>query len=243
MVWKPVALSVAVLGALIVVGRTVAQDRRPPPPPPPPPPPGVDAPPPPPPTGDDEAAAPVARPPATTRPAVQLKPGERAVAVTFAGGHDTDRRDGGRPVVLVAAGLNVPADAFRETFTHVRPAGEGSGGPTADEARRNKAALLAGLSKYGVTNDRLDEVSNYYRYQRGRDHVWRHRDATAVAVVAAGRVTGFQVTDGGAGYTTPPAVTVDGWPDLAVQVTLSFGTDLPTNGSVTAIALGKPATP
>src|SRR4051794_9854824 len=37
---------------------------------------------------------------------------EVTVPVTFSGGHETDRRDGGRPVALVAAGLGVPADVF-----------------------------------------------------------------------------------------------------------------------------------
>ena len=172
----------------------------------------------------------------TTAPA-----GDR-VAVTFAGGHDTDRRDHGRPVTLVAAALAVPADVFREAFTHVHPAGPGSGGPTPAEARQNKDALLSRLAKYGVTNDRLDEVSNYYRYPPGRGSTWKHRAATAVAIVRDGKVVGLDVTDGGAGYTTPPAVTVEGQPGVTVTATLSFGTDLATNGSIKSLAVAGPAT-
>ena len=162
-------------------------------------------------------------------------PAGQRVAVRFTGGHDTDRRDGGRPVALVAAALGVSADVFRDAFSHVRPAGEGRR-PTGDEARRNKDALLSRLARFGVTNDRLDEVSNRYRYRPGHGELWTHREATAMAIVRDGRVVGFEVTDGGAGYTTPPTVTIDGRPDVAVVATLSFGADLETNGSVRALS-------
>jgi len=210
--------------ALLATGRwptAAAQDGGPPPPPPPPP--------------GQAAAVPETGP--TTRPLPPLAAGERRVAVTFDGGHDTDRRDHGRPVRLIAAALGVPSDVFRETFTHVRPAGPGQGGPTDAEARKNKAALMAGLSKYGVTNDRLDEVSNYYRYARNRDGLWRHREAVAFAVVRGGAVVRFDILDAGAGYTMPPAVTVDGFPDLSVTATLTYGTDLATNGSIDRLAV------
>jgi hypothetical protein len=48
-------------------------------------------------------------------------------------------------------------------ISHVHPAGPGSGGPTGEEARANKAALMSALGKYRGTNERLDEVSNRYR--------------------------------------------------------------------------------
>lgn len=196
-----------------------------------------DAPPPPPPpphrtSADIGAAAP------TTRPLPPLAAGERRAAVRFDGGHDTDGGDRGRPVVLVAAALDVPADAFRRTFSHVHPAGPGSGGPTDAEARQNKADLLAGLSPYGVTDERLNAVSDYYRYRRGRDQLWRHRAAVAYAVVRAdGTVARFDVADAGAGYTTPPVATIDGLPDATVAVTLAFGTTLPANGSIRSLAV------
>jgi hypothetical protein len=202
-----------------------AQDGPPPPPPPPPP------------TQDQPTD--LTDPGPTTRPLPPLAAGERRVSVTFADGHDTDGRDHGRPVVLIAAALAVPADVFRETFTHVHPAGPGQGGPTDAEARANKAALMAGLSKYGVTDARLNAVSNYYRYVRGRHGLWRHREAMAFAVVRNGTVVRFDIADAGAGYTTPPAVTVDGFPDLSVTAALSFGTDLATNGSIDQLAIGN----
>ena len=211
-----------VIAAAVATGPAGAQD-----PPPPAPPPAVDQ------------GTTVDQPSPTTRPLPPLAAGEHRVAVSFEGGHDTDPRDHGRPVVLVAAALAVPADVFRQTFTHVRPAGAGQGGPTEDEARKNKAALMAGLSKYGVTNDRLDAVSNYYRYVRGRDGLWRHRPAVAYAVVRDGAVVRFDIVDPGAGYTTPPQATVEQLADGTVDVGVTFGTDLATNGSVFTLTLDK----
>ena len=167
------------------------------------------------------------------------KPGE--VAVTFEGGHGTDRRDGGRPVGLVAAALGVPPDVFREAFTHVHPADPGRG-PTGDEARANKHELLGRLETYGVTNERLDEVSNFYRYRPQANELWTHRDAVAFATVKDGRVVGFRVADPGYGYSTPPVVRVAGVPDAGGIVTLHADTDLKKNGSVGHVAVGPPAT-
>src|SRR6476620_10797851 len=93
------------------------------------------------------------------------------VPIVFSGGHETDPRDRGRPVILIASALGVPPEVFREAFSHVHPAPPGRG-PTPEEARRNKDALLGALSKYGVTNERLDEVSNYYRYRRDHGELW-----------------------------------------------------------------------
>src|SRR5437588_13008886 len=83
------------------------------------------------------------------------------IPLKFDGGYQTDPRDHGRPVVLIAAALKVPDEVFRETFTHVHPAGPGRGGPTDAEARQNKQALMAGLGPYGATDDRINEVSNF----------------------------------------------------------------------------------
>src|SRR2546429_5507803 len=91
---------------------------------------------------------------------------EKKVPVTFSGGHGTDPKDGGRPVVLVAAALGVKPEVFREAFSGVTPARGGK--PSKEEARRNKAALMKVLKPHGVTNERLDEVSDYYRYQPQR---------------------------------------------------------------------------
>jgi hypothetical protein len=158
------------------------------------------------------------------------------VPVVFSDGHDTDPRDRGRPVILIAAALNVPADVFREAFTHVHPAGPGQS-PQEAQVRANKAALMAALGPLGVTDDRLNEVSNYYRYSRSRGEMWRNRPAAAYAVVKDGVITAFVVTDGGAGYSSPPTVTVPGVKDVPAKVQLSYGTDFDKNGSVTAIVV------
>ena len=157
------------------------------------------------------------------------------VPVVFSEGHDTDRRDHGRPVVLVASALGVTPDVFRDAFSHVHPAGPGSGGPTDAEARANKAALMSALGKFGVTDERLNEASNFYRYPPGSRDLWRHKEAVANALVQNGVVTGYEIVSGGYGYTTPPSVTVPNVNGPVPKVELSFGKDFHTNGSVSAI--------
>ncbi len=163
--------------------------------------------------------------------------GATHVPVVFGGGYDTDGRDRGRPVVLVAGALGVPPEVFREAFTHVHPAGPGSGGPTDAQARDNKRALMDALALYGVTNDLLDAVSNRYRYVRSRGERWPTRPATAYATVENGKVTGFVVTDAGYGYSSLPTVTVPGFDGVSGAVLLVFGPDFEKNGSVAAISL------
>ena len=157
------------------------------------------------------------------------------VPVKLSGGHDTDRRDRGRPVVLIAAALGVSSDVFREAFSHVRPAPAGTR-PSPDQVRKNKEALMDALGPLGVTNDRLDEVSNYYRYVRSRGEMWPTKPAVAYAEVKDGKIVRFVVTKGGAGYSSPPAVTVPGY-DVATKVELSFGKKLETNGAVKSIMI------
>lgn len=167
--------------------------------------------------------------------------GVTRVPVEFSGGHETDGVDHGRPVFLVAGALGVPTEVFREAFTHVHPAGPDSGGPTREEAQKNKAALMNALGKYGVTNDRLDTVSNYYRYVRSRGEMWPTKAATAVALVKNGEVIGYEVTDGGNGYTTPPTVTVPGVKSAPAKVELATNKDFSKNGSISAITVTNSA--
>jgi hypothetical protein len=168
-----------------------------------------------------------------------LPPGVTRVPAEISGGHETDPRDGsgGRPVILIAAALGVTSDVFREAFSHVRPAHR-DGGPTGEEARANKAALMNALGKYGITNDRLDEVSNYYRYRRDKGQMWTHRDASANALVKNGAVVGYEIVDGGAGYSSTPTVTVPGVSAASAKVDVSYGKNLKTNGAITAITVG-----
>src|SRR5262245_39767650 len=95
---------------------------------------------------------------------------ETKVPLEFSGGHGIGPNDYGRPVALIAAGLGVKPDVFRKAFSGVTPS---RGGPPSRElARRNKAALLRVLGPHGVTNERLDEVSDYYRFQPQRGELW-----------------------------------------------------------------------
>ena len=175
---------------------------------------------------------------ALAQPAVTVK-GVTKVPVVFSGGHDTDPRDHGRPVVLIAAALGVTSEVFREAFSHVHPAGPGSGGPTREEAQANKQALMSALGKFGVTNERLDEVSNFYRYPPGRGNLWKVTPAVANALVKNGVVTGYEIVSGGAGYSSAPTVSIPNTKGPAPKVAIAFGKDLATNGAVSAITLAK----
>lgn len=161
------------------------------------------------------------------------------VPVVFSGGHDTDPRDRGRPVVLIAAALGVPPEVFREAFRHVHPAPAGQP-PDPQEVRRNKEALLSALAPYGVTNERLDAVSNYYRYVRSRGEHWPTTPAVAYAVRKNGVITGYVVTSGGSGYSSAPTVTIPGVPGAFAQAELSFSKTFETNGAVSAISVLPP---
>jgi hypothetical protein len=159
--------------------------------------------------------------------------------VVFADGFDTDPRDHGRPVVLIAAALGVPTETFRSAFSGVTPAEPGSQ-PQDEQVRKNKAALLKVLQPLGIDNDRLDTVSNYYRYNHSKGEMWKNRPAVATAVIIDGVVTGIKVTDAGAGYSSPPTVSVVGYDPVQAKVTLSLGTDLQTNGSIKSIKIDPP---
>ncbi len=158
--------------------------------------------------------------------------------VVISGGFNTDPQDHGRPVVLIAAALGVPTEVFREAFSGVTPAGAGSGGPTSEEAQKNKAALMSVLAPYGITNDRLDEVSNFYRYNGSKGQVWSRTQAAATAIIANGVVTGITITNPGAGYSSNPTITVMG-PNgmITAKATVSFTKDFKTNGSISAITI------
>lgn len=157
------------------------------------------------------------------------------VPAGLSGGHDIGRKDHGRPCVLIAAALGVETDVFREAFAGVTPA-KGRG-PTGGEARRNKAALLRVLGPHGVTNERLDEVSDYYRFRPQNGELWKHRDARAHAVVKDGKLVEVVLDDPGAGYSTPPKVKVRGFEKAEFVVELAFGEDLKTNGAIRSIKL------
>jgi hypothetical protein len=158
---------------------------------------------------------------------------EKQVPLTFSGGHTIGKGDFGRPVYLIAAGLGVKPDQFREAFSGVTPAR--GRGPTRDEERRNKAALMKVLAPLGVTNERMDDVANYYRFRPQDGELWPTKPAKGYAVVTDGKVTKLVVTDPGSGYNTPPDVTIPGADGPRLRATLSFGKDLPKNGGVAAV--------
>lgn len=166
---------------------------------------------------------------------------EKTVPVAFSGGHETDRKDGGRPVVLIAAALGVKTEVFREAFRGVTPSKNGP--PTGEEARRNKDALMKVLKPHGITNDRLDEVSNYYRYRPQDGELWPTKSAKAHAVVVDGKVTRIVVTEAGSGYSSPPTATIEGMDGVRLGVRLKFGKDVKVNGSVSAVDLGAAEKP
>lgn len=168
-----------------------------------------------------------------------LPAGVTRLPVTFSGGHETVPLDHGRPVVLIAAALGVKDEVFRDAFSRVHPTGPGSGGPTRDDAQANKKVLMEALGKFGITNERLDTVSNFYRYPPGRGNLWKTQPATANALVKNGAVIGYEITSGGYGYTTPPSVSVPGAAGAAAKVELAFGKDFETNGTVSAITVAQ----
>ncbi len=165
----------------------------------------------------------------------QLLKGQTKVPVTFLGGHEIGKNDYGRPVVLIAAALDVKPEVFREAFSGVTPSRNGP--PSPEEARKNKEALMKVLAPQGVTNERLDEVSNYYRYQPQRGQLWKTAPAKAEAIVEDGKIKQIVVTDSGSGYSSPPVLRVEGYPDVELKVQLQFGKDLKKNGSVVGVEI------
>ena len=171
--------------------------------------------------------------------AAQSQADETKVPVTFSGGHEIDRqKDFGRPTILIAAALGVKQEVFREAFSGVTPSRNGP--PSGDEARKNKQALMRVLAPHGISNDRLDEVSNFYRFRPQGGEIWSHQDAKAYAVVDGGNIKKIVVTEPGYGYSSPLAATVAGFENVKLDVKLQLSTDLKKNGSVAAIEVVKP---
>lgn len=158
------------------------------------------------------------------------------VPVVFSGGHETNPVDRGRPVVLIASALGVTPKVFRDAFSRVRPAPGGTR-PTRERERMNKDVLMRALGRHGITNERLDAVSNYYRYQPGRGRLWPTEPARAFALVENDVVTGFEIVDGGSGYSSVPEVRVSGIEGVWAIANVAYTTQSDTNGSITGIRL------
>jgi hypothetical protein len=167
--------------------------------------------------------------------ATSIRGEETKVPLTISGGHETDPKDHGRPVVLVAGALGVKPEVFREAFSGVTPARDRP--PTGEEARRNKEALMNVLKPYDVTNDRLDEVSNYYRYQPQKGELWTTTAAEGYAVIEDGKIKKIVVTKPGAGYSSPPKVTVKGFEKVPLVAKVEYVKDLKKNGAIKSIEI------
>lgn len=151
------------------------------------------------------------------------------VPLVFTGGHETDPRDHGRPVNLVAGALGVPAEVFREAFSRVRPAPGGTR-PDSQRVHDNKRELLTALEKYGITNERLDEVSDYYRYRPEAGEMWPVRAAAGYVVLEKGRVKKVVITDGGFGYTSLPKLGLSNGKAVDAKIQLKFDKEYAWNG-------------
>lgn len=162
-----------------------------------------------------------------------LKPG----TVLLREGFVTDAVDGGRPVALIAASLGVSKKIFRDAFSRVTPARGGH--PSAQLARANKQALMDALGKHGITNERLDEVSNFYRYRPQSGELWKHSNAKVELIVSAGKVTGVKIVDPGFGYSSAPKVVVAGYPNQKIKSTIGFSKDTRTNGRLISVEIEK----
>jgi hypothetical protein len=172
-----------------------------------------------------------------TMAGAMVQAAETKIPVSFSGGHETDPKDRGRPVLLIAAALNVKPEVFRKAFSGVTPAR--GRGPTGEEARRNKEALMKVLGPYKVTNDRLDEVSNYYRYRPQEGELWPTKPAKAYAVVEDGKIKKIVITEPGSGYSSPPKVVVKSFEKVRLEAKVNFTTDLRKNGGIESIELAK----
>jgi hypothetical protein len=170
---------------------------------------------------------------------IMARASETKLPITFSGGHETDPRDYGRPIVLVAAALGVTPEVFRTAFRGVTPARNGR--PSPQQARSNKDALMRVLKPYGITNERLDTVSDYYRYRPQDGELWTNTPAKAYALVENGKIKKIVLTDHGSGYSSPPQATLKDMKNALLSVTLAFDKDFANNGSVAKVELNVPS--
>jgi hypothetical protein len=103
---------------------------------------------------------------------------------------------------------------------------------------RRAARWRSGLGRQprlGVTDERLDEVSDYYRYKPGKGNLWKTTPAKAYAVLEDGKIKQIVVTDPGSGYSTAPKAAVQGMEKVGLKVTVQFNKDFKKNGSISSI--------
>lgn len=160
-----------------------------------------------------------------------------SVAAEISGGHETVPGDGGRPDALIAGALGIPEEAFRYAFSFVTPEPNGAEHPAT--AQRNKSELLPRLAEYGVTNDRLDTVMNYYRYVPQSGGLWPTDAADVRVDIEGGKIVGFTVLSGGSGYTSTPTITVPGFGQVQADVKLGFSSDFSQNGTILSVTVRR----
>ncbi len=95
------------------------------------------------------------------------------------------------------------------------------------------------MSLLGVTNDRLDEVSDHYRFRPLKGEVWKSTPAEGYAVVEDGKVKKVVVAEAGSGYSSPPKVTVKGM-GVTLKATLHFDKEFKKSGSVESVEVVEP---
>ena len=162
---------------------------------------------------------------------------ESRIPVTFSGGHELAKNDYGRPINLMAAALGVKPEEFRKAFSGVTPAR--GRGPTGAEARRNKEALMKVLGPLKVTNERMDEVANYYRFRPQDNELWPTKPAEAYAIIEDGTVEKIVVTKPGTGYNTPPKAVIKGHEKIRLEAKVKYDKDLKKNGGIESVEITR----
>lgn len=157
------------------------------------------------------------------------------VVVEFSGGRETQPEDNGHPVTLIANALDITPQVFREAFFQFVPDAENT---DTDGWKQHLPEMMKILGPHGVTEARLTEVLDYYAGTRAGGATWPLEPAIAWATVKDGKITGFEVTTGGAGYNSPPTVNVAGHDTSGVKAELSGSNSLKQNGAVSGIQLG-----
>lgn len=96
---------------------------------------------------------------------------------------------------------------------------------------------MKALGKYGITNERLDKVSDYYRYMGRRGELWKNKPALVNALIKDGKIIGYEIVKGGSGYSSSPTISVSNHPEAMAKVELGFSTDLEFNGTISGITI------
>ena len=99
---------------------------------------------------------------------------------------------------------------------------------------------MKALKPHRVTIERLDEVSDYYRYKPQTGKLWKATPAEAYAIVEGGVIKKVVLTAAGSGYNSTPVATVEGVAKTELEVTLKFGKELETNGSIGSVEVIAP---